>query len=658
MDFPNSFFKHDAQAGGFYPKSHVGIDVTDFGHYQNLLIEGIRGSGKTHILKMVEQDCILNYKKNKIFPVYVSLAQINEHVRAEPEDFRLHLYTHIVQRCVETVETYKESLQPDTGLLAKAIDNIKKLFNLNTNPSFDDLISEIKNVSENLRFQLTYNLSSKSFKDTNGIVDTKSDSVKGKAGAKVKGAEANFEAEHKSGTTASKQLEENTMYVGSKLAHRNASGFLLEFLKQIQIILNLEHSLILLDECSEADFQAQVEIFRLFKSIRGCNSLLSDKQSCVHFIGSVYPQGGTYYPTRDKDGFNFEPGHDCSIEFMEWDELDQQTYLNFYKDMFLYRTMAVIGYEGDFNDLVKEVFESYDGFLLAAFCSNGLPRRFWEILRRGYDKGTSKFLTKGLEIAVQEIANDQILGAGNLTAEDVNFINILVDRLKDKNIDIRTHNNKHGLSLPQYIYFSINRQYRFLIDKLIVQGAVHDKSRMRMKSKFTLKPIFSIDIALVYNFNIITQSNLVKTMMHDIPRCANNGFDQAIDVKNNLIIGVYNNTYISDDNTTKRQNKVQRNKSKIESKPVINDSGDTITNIREKDVVIERASLTGTVKIIKALYGFIIVDDGGEDAIFYKAKLDQLLKKTLKPLDRVSFDLMITEKGRRADNLELYTDKV
>lgn len=53
---PN-FFNHDAQAGGFFPLTHInpGFDIDSFirGPGKNILVEGIRGTGKTHILKMI-----------------------------------------------------------------------------------------------------------------------------------------------------------------------------------------------------------------------------------------------------------------------------------------------------------------------------------------------------------------------------------------------------------------------------------------------------------------------------------------------------------------------------------------------------------------------------------------------------------------------------
>lgn len=627
MELPVSFFNHDAQAGGFYPKSHVGIDVSSFGHGQNMLLEGIRGTGKTHVLKMVERHCLATFERNRVLPIFVSLAQINEHARKEPEEFRLHLYTHIVQRSVETLEKYKLELQEDKSLLQRSLDSIKTLFCIETSKTFDDIIKDIISVSEDLRFKLQFNLTSKNFKDSSGINSNLSCSANGKIGQKGI-AEAGFE--QKGNLTLSSNVEDNTMYVGSKLAHHNASAFLLEFLKQLQVILNLEHSLILLDECSEADYKAQVEIFRLFKAIRGGNSLLSDKNCCAHFIGSVYPQGATYYPKRNIDGFSFEPGHDCTVEFLEWDELDNKTYVSFFHDMLVSRLKELLAYDCEGGEAIKKIFEDKNSFLLAAYCANGTPRRFWEILKRGYDRGSKKISSKGVEIAIQEIANDQILTIGHLTNEDIDFINDIVDRLLGKNVDIRGNNKKNNINHPQYIYFSINRQHKHLLDRLVVQGAVHDKSRMRMKSKYTLKPIFSLDISLSYNFSIIPKKNFVRILSNEIPRCAKSDFAQAIDVKNNILESIY---------------KISVNESDRD-KLLFKDS---ILNTNSEHEITEAHGVI--YSFVPGKFGFIEVSDGGPNAFFYHTQIDPEFQGQLNKGDKVRFKMSYSAKGRQGSSI-------
>ena len=126
MNLPISFFNHDAQAGGFFPQAHVGIDISGIGNRQNTLIEGIRGTGKTHILKMLKRYNLENFSNNRVLPVYVSLAQINEYVKKEADEFRVQLYARIVDACIETLESEKRYLSKDEGKVANAFKTILK----------------------------------------------------------------------------------------------------------------------------------------------------------------------------------------------------------------------------------------------------------------------------------------------------------------------------------------------------------------------------------------------------------------------------------------------------------------------------------------------------------------------------------------------------
>ena len=385
MDLPNSFFNHDAQAGGFYPKSHAGIDISRLAQRQNYLIEGIRGTGKTHVLKMISRYYLDRFDELRVLPIYISLAQISEHARKDPDEFRLNLYAHIVQRCVETAEVNRSSLQPDANLFEKALQQIARLFRISNKPDLSELLGSIKQTAELLLFKLQFDLTGKSFKESTAKALPKPAGVASlpKADLAVLDASA--------GSTgvvepiyAVSESEDALNYIGSRLVHHDAATFLLEFLKQLQVILNLEYSLILIDECSEASFRSQVEVFRLFKTIRGAGSSLPNKDTCAFFVGTVYPKGETYYPTRGQDGFTFEPGQDCTMEFLQWDETDLDSYVSFFETMTLNRAREVLGYAGDFGDLRRELFGDKNAFLLPALCAHGIPRRYWELVKRAY----------------------------------------------------------------------------------------------------------------------------------------------------------------------------------------------------------------------------------------------------------------------------------
>jgi hypothetical protein len=96
------------------------------------------------------------------------------------------------------------------------------------------------------------------------------------------------------------------------------------------------------------------------KQFGGVDSRLQGKETCAYFIGSVYPRGETYYPSREHDGFEFDPGHDCTMEFLQWDEIDIETYISFFQEMTLSRSKEILGYTGNFDDLQQQLFDGRD----------------------------------------------------------------------------------------------------------------------------------------------------------------------------------------------------------------------------------------------------------------------------------------------------------
>jgi Cdc6-like AAA superfamily ATPase len=128
----HNFFNHDAQAGGFFPKTHInpGFDIDSLikTNGKNILIEGIRGTGKTHILKMIASKCIDNYVEFRILPVYISLNMVSEWQGSDIRLFRIQLYANIVSKTIETIEKNKTNIGYDKSGTKKAIDVIKNMF--------------------------------------------------------------------------------------------------------------------------------------------------------------------------------------------------------------------------------------------------------------------------------------------------------------------------------------------------------------------------------------------------------------------------------------------------------------------------------------------------------------------------------------------------
>ena len=486
--------------------------------------------------------------------------------------------------------------------------------------------------------------------------------------------------------------------------HKDAATFLIEFLKQIQIILNLEYSLLLLDECSEASFSAQTEIFRLFKTIRGATTGLASKDACAFFIGTVYPKGETYYPTRQQDGFSFEIGQDCTMEFLQWDETDLDSYLSFFESMTLNRAKEVLGFQGKFSDLCDLLFENKKAFSLAAYCAHGIPRRYWEIVKRSYDHNAEKVLFAQVEISIQEIANEQILGHDSINVHDSDFIYALIRSLKKQNQRPKTKSGqKKSRTDVQNLYFSINRKYTDNLRRLVMQGAVHEKSRMRTMRKAFLRPqpVYALDMAIAYTFQAIQNSNYVSTITKDLPLCRENDFQKAVVISARGIEKIYSREsattkeeYIEivDDTEAEegqsgeistgnvimysrgKSGKIQADDGGLDA--LFQDNNIRRGAIKVGDKVrftnrwtkggkrialqIEKVTLPKTTDgVVKSYeqgtYGSIEVFDGGPDAFFTARTLSSNLIYELKPGDRVRFTVIETRLGRQAENISLQT---
>lgn len=706
MELPSDFFNHDAQAGGFYPRAHVGIDISSYGVRQNVLIEGIRGTGKTHVMKMIERYYFENFDTVRILPIYVSLAQINEHARKVPDEFRLHLCTHIVQRCLETVEKYQDEIQPGSSLIQNAMESLRKLFGFGQESTIDAMILDLKKVAEQLLFELQFDLTSEAFRSAT----TSSTKLSSQIGSSLKtyslGVKSELSSNVSGELTTANEIEGGILFMGSRLAHKNASNFILEFLKQLQVIFDLQYSLILLDEISEAAPSAQVEVFRLFKAIRGAVSIVPTKEICTCFIGSVYPRGETYYPTRNIDGFGFDPGQDCTMDFIQWDESDLETYTSFFQDMTLKRSQEMLNYDYDWLTLSKELFDQEDTFFLAAYCSHGIPRRYWEFIKRGYDPVSRRITLNRVEVAIQEIVNDQILAHASIDDRDINFVYHLVRILESTNRVIRRKNKVANNSLnpiPQNIYFSVNHRYRDTLRRLLMQGAIHDKSRMRTVTKPKRpQPMFAVDMSIIFTYRIIPPKKMVRVIQRDIPRLPASDFAQAPEIIGKTLKEIYDEgvevhldikshdeddlsgttrsnivgdkfttgivmSYISGkkgeiipDNKTSPipfqfNNIVSDSKSKINIGSKVTFSirvtphGEIARMIRVLDSPQTDSDYEGVIKSYKVGQGGLIdVLDGRQLAFFEENNLDEQYLTTIRPGDRVTFSLVITQKGRQA----------
>ncbi|MDP2217145.1 MAG: hypothetical protein Q8J68_07670 [Methanolobus sp.] len=529
----SKFFNHDAQAGGFFPVTHInpGFDIDSYisGPGQNMLVEGIRGTGKTHVLKMIASKCINSYPEKKILPVYLSLAKFTEWQDSDIRLFRIQLYANIVSETISTIENNKGKIGSRKEGFEKALENIKNMFGVKSDDNIDSILSRIKEINEDLLSKLTYNperiLEKQATENTNKASITSTSSVSSPVAKST--VQLSFEQ------FKSLLQEQSVQFVGKNLAYENAAGFIISFFKELKSILGCKYTILLLDECSEASHGAQVEIFRLLKLVRG--TCTEDMQTnYVYFFASVYPSYATSYPP------SFEPGQDAGVEYLQLDELSDEYEAFFYE---LTKKRLELVFDKSVISPIEELFENDKAFYLAAYGANGIPRRYFEILKQSYstlcqradsDSINQKISLKDVGDAIQTVASNQILSQNKLTNDNFSVIEYIIKRISQRNKKIETENKDKEKPVPANVYFTINRSQYDMITPLLLQGCLHDKGRTRLKKYYkedgSQGPLIMLDLSLAYQGGAILRQKAVAIFRNDLKVNAKDGYSSCQDI--------------------------------------------------------------------------------------------------------------------------------
>jgi len=532
INIHNEFFNQDAQAGGFFPETHTnpGFDIRKFISEtgKNYLIEGIRGTGKTHILKMINELCIKEYDQRKILPIYISLAKVSEWIEKDLSLFRIHMYANIVLASINTLERYRGKIElAGNPEFLKALKRIVQMFGLNEEEDFDKVIKIIKDLHKTLLNKLTYN------PDEFNDKELEKSSVGGEVGVSIPSAQFTFK------DVFNRIEQKEVRYIGKTLSHENASSFIIEFFYQLKQILKHKYSLILLDECSEVSQTAQIEVFRLLKLIRGAFGD-SNFENTAYFCASVYPTPVTYYPSRIiGDSFNFDVGHDAIMEFLQLDELSDE-YLDFFKEL----TKKRISYV--FKKPIKEcdhleIFDSEKAFILASYFSNGIIRRYFEILKHSYDNlcqrigenatgDEKKIAAKDIEESINNIVASQILAQNKLLQPDMVILDDIAARITKRNKKNETENKEKDKEnqIPANVYFTVSRSEATYLGRLIIQGALHDKGKTRLKKYHkeggVRGALIMIDLSVAFNYGAIDRIRTSDIFLKELKNNAKSGY--------------------------------------------------------------------------------------------------------------------------------------
>lgn len=300
----------------------------------------------------------------------------------------------------------------------------------------------------------------------------------------------------------------------------------------------------LIDEISGVSDKAQIEVFRLLRLIRGATDINNDS-NFIYFIGSVYPPQKTNYPSKAFGyEFDFIAGEDCSMEYLEMNVLNDD-----YEEFFKYITQnRLIKYHSESEGKYLWIFEDEKTFLLSAFAANGMPRRYFEILKNAYSIASKKHSNSqhvekidysSVSTAIQNIVDSQILSESQLTDEDFNYLeNKIIPKLSQRNTGAETRNESRtgDKKLPVHLFLSVSRTDRKKLSNLIYRGIIHNLNRTRKprtintNNEETKGLMLMLDLAVAFNYRVFNVQNAINYFQEDLRENAKRGYMYYSDI--------------------------------------------------------------------------------------------------------------------------------
>lgn len=535
VNIPNSFFQHDAQAF-FDPSTHIdpGFSLVDKFITQggnNVLIEGIRGTGKTHILKMINAKYIERFNTKNVLPVYVSMTEVAEHAKKEETLFRIHLNSLLIKRTIETIKTNREIWGKRNTGIKKILTDIAGLFGIIGDNNIEVLLDKIERINRQLEDEVLLN--------TTRITDVSKSIQNAKAG--VKHGVFNFDGGY------GQENSESVEYLKTQLSNLNATYFISKFFENLNGIFNLQHTVLLLDEISDLPNAAQIEVFRLLKFIRG-GTRFNQNRNYLYFIGGVYPPQATKYPSKiNGDDFDFDLGNDCSVEHLELDVL-----LEFYGDFFKNLTLAKMKKHNPSLGNIQDIFEDEKAFILLAYAAHGLPRRFFEIMHHAYESlvefassrpsnDTKNYKVRYSDVtgAIDNVTRKTIIGKNKITKEDQEILDQIITALSKRNKKVATENETKQKNIPTNFYINCPRWKEDKLGNLIAKGILHDQARTRTLKHYVEGMggkgiVVMIDLSVAFTEGAIpNRAQAADVFKNDTKSSAKNGYEycQTITIK-------------------------------------------------------------------------------------------------------------------------------
>lgn len=349
-----------------YLDLYVGEDALEnIGNINNQIIYGRRGSGKTHLLKALQEKVNKSFEANRQIAVYIDARKILPH--SESNSLTSEQVAQIIFRCIiqNAIDAFSENV--------RAIFGRDDIISLKADPLDKDAQAKISQILSNINLEIN----GKSIRRLSPISVTREEVRKGEINANLS-TTPNLSL-NASGEFKSNQTDSESKYISIFDVAKNLEG-LVEW-------LDLSRVFFLLDEWSEIPASSQRHVAELIKK-----AFISSRFT---FKIAAIPNRTDLGSKTEEKFYGLEDGGDIfgyQLDNRYVFEIDKQKTRNFFNNLLLKHIEATANGLGS-KILGKRNSDSFINCFLTnkalselLIASAGIPRDFINLFIHAYDQ--------------------------------------------------------------------------------------------------------------------------------------------------------------------------------------------------------------------------------------------------------------------------------
>jgi hypothetical protein len=152
-----------------------------------------------------------------------------------------------------------------------------------------------------------------------------------------------------------------------------------------------------------------------------------------------------------------------------------------------------------------------------------------------------KISLRDVEEAIQTMVSNSILVSNKLSQRDSALLDEIIYRFTKRNKKQETVRHKREetaeegskAAVPATVYFTTARSQTVYLSNLILQGAIHDKARTRVRKFYREEalqgPLLSLDLAVAFQNGAIDKNRASEIMKKDLKSNAKSGYEYCQD---------------------------------------------------------------------------------------------------------------------------------